>query len=329
MNKSQKSPAANSDKDAVLSNVALLYYGEGLTQSEIAKRYKLSRATIVNMLRECRERGIVEIRVDGQLFAASSLARDLRDQFGLADVYVAMETAEDIPAGRADQLAQVARVAAMALLDIVEPGDTIGVAWGETIAAVAGAIPRHHVPDTEVCQLIGSQDSERVPASEICAIEVANKLGASCHTLHAPGIVSSAELASALKAEPTIQTQLARLSHLDMTIASIGHVGDDTHMAAADIASATEMRAAREKGAKGVICCRYIDQDGAEVQAAPYDRVIAATVEDIKAAPKRLLVVCGTDRLEATQAALNGGLVTHLVVDRHLATALRMAMSSV
>lgn len=323
MNKSIKSPATNSDKDAALSNVALLYYGEGLTQSEIAKRFKVSRATIVNMLRECRERGIVEIRVDGQLFAASSLARDLRDQYGLQDVYVAMDAAETALADRADQLSQVARVAAMAILDIVEPGDSIGVAWGETIAAVAWAMPRNRVPDTEVCQLIGSQDSERVPASEICAIEVANKLGASCHTLHAPGIVSSAELASALKTEPTIKTQLMRLSNLDMTIASIGHVGDDTHMAAADIASPAEMRAAREKGAKGVICCRYIDQDGAEVRSAPCDRVIAASVDDIKAAPKKLLVVCGMDRLNATLAALNGGLVTHLVVDRHLADALK------
>ncbi len=323
MSKSQKSISNIGDKDAILSNVALLYYGEGLTQSEIAKRYKLSRATIVNMLRDCRERGIVEIRVDGQLFAASSLARDLRDQYGLQDVYVAMNAADGTATQRADQLAQVARVAAMAILDIVEPGDRIGVAWGETIAAVARAMPRNQVPQTEVCQLIGSQDSERVPASEICAIEVANKLGASCHTLHAPGIVSSADLASALKAEPTIQTQLTRLSEMDMTIASIGHVGDDTHMVAADIASAIELQAARDEGAKGIICCRYIDQAGAEVRTAPYDRVIAASVDNIKAAPKKLLVVCGKDRLEATQAAIQGRLVTHLVVDRQLADALR------
>ena len=306
----------------MLSNVALLYYGEGLTQSEIAKRYKLSRATIVNMLRECRERGIVEIRVDGQLFAASSLARELRDKYGLQDVYVAMDAAEDVKADRSDQLAQVARVAAMAVLDVVEPGDRIGVAWGETIAAVATAMPRHQVAQTEVCQLIGSQDSARVPASEICAIEVANKLGASCHTLHAPGIVSTASLASALRAETTIQSQLARLSKIDMTIASIGHVENDTHMVAAEIATNEELTKARELGAKGIICCRYIDQDGAEVLSAPNDRVIAASVDDIKAAAKKLLIVCGTDRLDATRAAIQGGLVTHLVIDQSLATAL-------
>ncbi|NIZ13141.1 sugar-binding transcriptional regulator [Phaeobacter sp. HF9A] len=323
MNKSQKLSAGRNDKDAVLSNIALLYYGEGLTQNEIAKRYKLSRATIVNMLRECRERGVVEIRVDGQLLAASSLGRDLAERYGLQDVYVALDRGEGAEATpRRDQLAQVSRVAAMAILDIVEPGDQIGVAWGETIAAVAKAMPRNPVPDTQVCQLIGSQESARVPASEICAIEVANKLGAQCHTLHAPGIVSSAGLASALRSEPTIQSQLARLSDLDMTIASIGHVGDDTHMAAADIASVQELDQARHQGATGIICCRYIDGNGEEIRTAPYDRVIAASVADIKAAPKKLLVVCGRDRLAATRAAIKGGLVTHLVLDRELAEAL-------
>ena len=37
------------DRTAQLSNVALLYYGEGLTQSDIAKRLQVSRMTVVNM----------------------------------------------------------------------------------------------------------------------------------------------------------------------------------------------------------------------------------------------------------------------------------------
>ena len=322
MTKSPKIPAGRGDKDALLSNIALLYYGEGMTQNEIAKRYRLSRATIVSMLRDCRERGIVEIRVDGQLLAASSLSRDLAERYGLQDVYIAADGVEDGPAPRRDRLAQVARVASMAILDIVAPGDRIGVAWGETIAAVAHAMPRNPVPETQVCQLIGSQESTRVPASEICAIEVANKLGAQCHTLHAPGIVSSADLARALRAEPTIQSQLARLSSLDMTIAAVGHVGADTHMVAADIASATELAQARDQGAAGIICCRYIDGNGEEIRTPPHDRVITASLEDMRAAPKKLLVVCGSDRLAATRAAIRGGLVTHLVVDRQLAEAL-------
>ncbi len=64
MFKPAPSKRVSGDKEAQLSNIALLYYGEGLTQGEIAKRMKVSRTTVVNMLRESRELGIVEIRVD-------------------------------------------------------------------------------------------------------------------------------------------------------------------------------------------------------------------------------------------------------------------------
>ncbi len=313
------SQRVSGDKEAQLSNIALLYYGEGLTQGEIAKRMKVSRTTVVNMLRESRELGIVEIRVDGRHLTESTLARELREKFGLEDTYVA-RSHEGIDApDRAEYLEHFARVAATAILHIVEPGDRIGVAWGETIMAVADAMPRNPVAEVEICQLIGSMISDRVPASENCAIQIANKLAAACYTLHAPGLVSTAELARVIKDEPTIKAQIKRLQALDLTIASIGNVAPDTHLYAAGMVTDDELQAAREAGAKGVFCCRYIGEDGKEVVLPPHDRLIAATVADVQAAKRRFLAVCGEDRDEATLAALRAGLATHLCVDQYLA----------
>ncbi len=42
---------------------AWLYYADQMTQSEIAKTLKVSRATIVNYLQEARERGIVSVHI--------------------------------------------------------------------------------------------------------------------------------------------------------------------------------------------------------------------------------------------------------------------------
>lgn len=303
----------NGDKEALIANVAMLYYGEGLTQGEIAKRMRVSRATIVNMLRESRERGIVQIRVEGRTLSGSSLARDLRDKFGLEDVYIARAGAEGGD-GRLD-LPQVARVAAMAFLDILEPGDRVGIAWGETILAVSNEMPHSPTENVEVCQMIGSMTATRVPASETCAIQIANKLGSKCFTLHAPAIVANSDLAHVFRTEPTISAQLARLAALDLTMASIGNVSDSTHLVAAGMASKDELRAARAAGAAGVICCRYIDAQGQALHLPPDDRLIAADVATLRNARKRLLVVCGVDREDATRAAIAGGLATHLCVD--------------
>jgi len=225
-----KSTRHASDKDATLANVALLYYGEGLTQSDIAKRMQVSRATIVNMLRESRERGIVEIRVDGHHLSSSNLAREIRDRFGLQDVYIAISDTSDMESERSDLLGQVGRVGASAILDIIEPGDRLGVAWGETIMAVSNVTAQSSTDQVEVCQLIGS-----------------------------------------------------------------------------------------EMGAVGIICCRYIDRDGKNIETSPDERLLAATLSNLRKPKKKLLVVCGSDRAHATLAAIRGDLVTHLCVDQGLA----------
>lgn len=316
--KSATGPRPNGDKEAIIANVAILYYGEGLTQGEIATRMRLSRATIVNMLRESRERGIVQIRIEGKALSGSSLARDLCDKFGLADVYIARTEAENEGARGRSNLLQVARVAAMAFLDILQPGDRVGIAWGETILALSHQMPHSPAENVEVYQLIGSMNSKRVPASETCAIEIANKLGSTCFTLHAPAIVANAELAHVFRTEPTISAQLARLNDLDLTVASIGNVSDSTHLAAAGMVTAAELSAARTAGAVGIICCRFIDAQGRSLHITPDERLIAADIATLSKARKRLLVVCGVDRADATRAAITGALATHLCVDEAL-----------
>lgn len=309
------------DRTAQLSNVALLYYGEGLTQSDIAKRLQVSRVTVVNMLREAREQGVVEIHVNGQQLTESSLARNLREKYGLSDVYIA-DTLEDKSEDRAQVLRQIGRVAAMAFLDIVEKNDRIGVAWGETILALTDALPRTRVENVQVSQLIGSMISSRVPASENCTIRIASQIGAQCFTLHAPAMVATTKLAETFRNEPTIAAQLDRLKDLDFAVYSIGNVSDETHLVAAGMATVQEMAQARSQGAKGIIVCRYIDEDGKECPFAPAERLITAPLDSLRNVRKKLLVVCGNDRLEATHAALAGQLVTHLVVDQKLATSL-------
>ena len=101
--------------------------------------------------------------MNGQQLTEITLARILREKYGLQDVYIAdtLGTHED----RAQVLHQICRIAAMAFLDIVEKGDRIGVTWGETILALTEALPLVHVENVDVNQLIGSMIFSRVPAS--------------------------------------------------------------------------------------------------------------------------------------------------------------------
>ncbi len=300
----------------LLANVALLYYGEGLTQNEIAKRIGVSRATVVNYLREGRERGVVDIHINGQALASSSLSRYLRKKFNLTDVYIAQFTTND------NAPAVTAYTGAMALLDIVQPGDHMGVAWGETIKQIADQLPYAQIKNTSVSQIIGAMYSTRLPSAEGCSIKIANRIGAEYFTLHAPAILSSAELAKTLKNEPTIKAQLERLNTLDVVLFSVGDCSDTTHLVDAGIADQADMNEARAKGAVGIVCSRFIDRNGVQVNIELNERLISIEVPELKNAKKRVLVASGLAKIEAVKAALKGDLVTHLVLDEELASAL-------
>ena len=304
--------------DTLLANVAILYYKDGLTQNEIAKRLGVSRATVVNYLRQAREQNIVDIRINGASFSVSKLSKDLREAYGLEDVYIA--SAYPGPDANPKKLAkdlrrQVARVGAMAVYDLVQPGDVLGVAWGETIQWLSEEMPRGAVRNLTICQMIGSMKSPLLPAAETSSIRIASSLGADCYTLHVPAILSNKGMADALKKEPIIHTQLQKLTELTKALFSVGNCSDSTTLVQSGIATTEELHWYRRHGAVGVICGRFIDAQGRHVVGDMDSRMIGVTPAEIKAAKCGIMVASGADKIEAIRAALAGGYAKYLVID--------------
>lgn len=299
---------------ATLAHAAMLYYREGLTQGEVARRMGVSRATIVNYLRLARDLGIVEIRIRGESFAASTLSRQLVDRFGLDDAYVVHEdrVADDTPG---DPLDRVAALAAEAMRDLLQPGDRLGVDWGNTMQRVASAFPTAPVPGLTVYQVVGSMHTRQLIAAEACAIEIARRTGADCRTLHVPAVVSSAALARQLRAEPGIARQLGEFATLTKAIFSVGDTGPETTLVTAGIADADVVADHAARGAVGVFLCHFIDAAGQPVTGDLSQRMLGITPAELTAVPVRMLVSAGLRKRQATAALLAGGYASHLVID--------------
>lgn len=317
----KESGGAAQSHDAQLSNVALLYYKEGLTQSEISARIGVSRATIVNYLRQAREQGIVDIRIKGEAFSTSNLSRDLRDKFGLVDVYIAGSD-PTAPPTQQQVSEQVAHVAAMAMFDLLVPGDRLGVAWGETMQLVSQAFPRRTVENLSVCQLLGSMSLPTTAAAEACTIQIASNTGARCYTLHAPAIVSNSELARQLREEPVIAGQLAEFSQLTKAYFSVGAMDDATLMVTSGMCSGEQLEAYRARGAKAILCGHFIDAEGKPLAGDIEDRLIGISPQQLKAIPVRMFVSNGVQKRDPIRAVVAGGYASHLVTDE--ATALHL-----
>ncbi|MGL6208453.1 MAG: sugar-binding domain-containing protein, partial [Paracoccaceae bacterium] len=120
--------------DDAVAWAAWLYYADQLTQSDIAQRLNVARATVVNYLREARERGLVSIQISTEAQGRTTLARGLVQAFGLTGALV-------IPSGDPDQLTtRLGDAGARLLSERIAPGDIIGVAWGRTVLSAAEQI---------------------------------------------------------------------------------------------------------------------------------------------------------------------------------------------
>ncbi|TAM96641.1 MAG: sugar-binding transcriptional regulator, partial [Rhizobiaceae bacterium] len=62
---------------------AWMYYVDELTQSEIAEIVGVSRVTVIKMLQEARDRGVVSIRINTEIAGRAQLARELAHTFNL------------------------------------------------------------------------------------------------------------------------------------------------------------------------------------------------------------------------------------------------------
>jgi len=304
------------DSVGILAEIAELYYKDGLTQNEIAVRIGVSRPTVVNYIKQAREQGIVDIQIRGSTYKGSNLSRELCEKYGLSDVYIVRASTEiDDDAA----LTKLARLGAMALSDLLCEGDVLGVSWGGTVQRAADEIPRREVKRLSVCQLVGSMTSDALLASEASTIRIATRTGAKCNTLPVPAVLSSVELAQALRHEPIVQKHVAQFANLTKLFFSVGDLQDDSMVYASRMVSTAEWKSYKKRGAQAVLVGRFLNAAGELLDGDFHQRLMAIELAQFREVPMRMLVVGGAAKLDAAMATLSGKYATHLVVDDTLA----------
>lgn len=306
-----RTPAAF--EDAVVW-AAWLYYADGLNQSEVAKAMRVSRATVVNLLQEARERGVVNIRLQTDLLTRTGLARALAGRFGLAEVLV-------IPNREGAELVdRLGQAAARLLGDQLRAGDVIGVAWGRTVLAAARAMvmPDPVAPLT-VVQVAGSSTASEEFSPELCTSLLSSRLGARCVNLLAPALLSSAALRDRLMAEPMLVHQFELIRSSTRILFGVGDMGPASTVRVSGFASADTVARYAAAGARAVMIGRFIGADGRAVPGELDRRMIGITLDALKAVPVRICVAGGPSKRDAIGAALAGGYATHVVTDAETA----------
>ncbi len=295
--------------ESIVIEAAWMYYHEGHNQTEIASQLGVSRATVVNYLQEAKERGFIRISLAPSAFTTHRLAIELREKFNLTAAYILPDETGD----EENRFLRVARGAAEWLPSLLQPGDRLGVSWGRTVFEVAEALEQTRTTDVTVSQLVGSMATPYGFTAEICSAHLAQRLGAKCINLHAPAVLSDPELADRLRAEPIIRDQIDALSHCNKAIFAAGSCNHQSHIVGSGVASHADLDWYVGQGATGVLCGRFIDEQGRSVPGDLDDRMIGVELDKLLNLDMGMLVSDGADKALPMVSAIAGGYVTHLV----------------
>lgn len=160
----------------LLVKVAQLYHLQGQNQDQIGRQLGVSRSKVSRMLKEARERGLVEISIRFPARFSLDLERRLESELGLREAVVV--NTGGMAGGQAT--GSVAGAASDYLMRVLQPDDVLGVSGGETVTLTAQVMPASAVEGVTVIQLgtAVAYLGERVAYSSAeVALQVAQKVG--------------------------------------------------------------------------------------------------------------------------------------------------------
>lgn len=291
--------------------VARRFHLDGRTRVQIADEFGLSRFKVARMLDEAIESGMVEIKIHYPGAIDLELSTALQRGYGLDHAYV---VAADVRGD--DRVEAVATTTADLLRSILRDGDVIGVDCGRTLTNVA----RHLVslPRCDVVQLTGMAGAIAHNGVDLVR-RITEVCGGHAWPLYAPLVVADARTAESLAVNPQIVDAFAHHESVTCAVVSVGawERGASQVYEALPDDEAVSLRAA---GVVAETCALLLDENGRRVPGLT-ERRMGIDESVLRAIPTRIALATGSEKIVATRAVLRSGLVSSLVTDSDIATA--------
>ncbi|QRM57973.1 bifunctional sugar-binding transcriptional regulator/dihydroxyacetone kinase subunit DhaK [Sinorhizobium sp. BG8] len=287
-----------------------LYYEEGRTQHDIADIMGISRATVNSYLADARSRGIVNISLEPSRLSSLAIAQELKRHFGLHDCLVV--PSDDGSRALIDRLGTAG---GQAVAKLLKSGDTLAVAWGRTVLAIAENTSSSDLQDVTVVQATGGTRASFPYTPELCASAMAQATGARLINLTAPAIVASATVQKAFLQEALIEEQFAALAGANKALFSVSSLRPNSTIHTSGFFESVSIQEYLAKNAVGVLAGRFIDSQGQPVPGPLDERTIGISLDMLKQIRMRIAVAGGFDKVPAILGALRGGYVSVLITD--------------
>ncbi len=297
-----------------------MYYEEGAKQSEIGKKYNISRSLVSRYLTKAREMGIVEISIRNDLLKTHfELEKALEEKYGLTDVICV-----DAHSDREIQKKRVADAANNYFLRMVKHKATVAVTGGTTVNLMSKTITTSsQYPDLDFVSMTGGLggDSKEIHANLICE-NFANRLTAKSTNLYAPALVDSVEAKEIFIEQTFIKNVLEKAKNADVLLTGVGGYPSYSTLASAYLPQIGSSGEEQSDRIVGDFCYNFIDENGGLVPCEWNERVITLGIEQMRKIPLVIAVTEGTEKVECISGAIKAKLINTLITDEETAKVL-------
>lgn len=287
--------------------VARRYYLAGDSKIRIAEDFGISRFKVARILDDAREAGIVRIEIAEPTEVDTDLSHQLSTAYGLTQAVAVAHTGEGESLNRS-----LGRIAAEYLTEIVQEDDTLGLACSRTLNAMTLALGE--LPRCTVVQLTGVLPGGVEENSVELVRRVASLARGPAYPIYAPLVVSDPGTARALRAQPQVADAMQHYGGLDKAVVAIGS-WSPTLSLVRDALTPAEGEVLEREGVQAEVCARTVDVHGAPIAPELTSRIIAITLEQLRAVPEVIAVAGGTGKTRAIHSVLKTGVVSSLVTD--------------
>jgi DNA-binding transcriptional regulator LsrR (DeoR family) len=309
----------SNERASLLADVAEMYYLEEKDQTEIARKVGVTRSMISRMLKEAREKGIVEIRVHRSLQTEFSLESALIRQFQLEGALVISPPKTAGP----HYLEYLGSAGAVALKRYLKPGITLGTSWGTSVSAVVDSLQVEGPIAVKIVQLVGALGARNTEYDGHALVaRLVEKLNGEAHYLNAPFLCPNPKTASTLLKTKGIQETIELGRKSDMALLGIGSTNPKfSSYYLAGYVPLAELKKLHQDGAVGDVCGLHFDKDGKAICSTFCKRLVTISKEDLAEIPLRIGVAGGLGKVTSILGALRAGYINFLVTDSDTAKA--------
>jgi DNA-binding transcriptional regulator LsrR (DeoR family) len=305
--------------------LARRFHIDGLSKTELAEEFGLSRFKVARMLDEARELGVVDVTITLPTHIDADLSTALGEQYGLRRAIVV-----DVPTqSDAEVRTQLGAVAADLLGELVSADDVLGLSCSRTVAAATDALTS--LAPCTVVQLTGTLAGPDIEAGSVESVRRAAAVGGGKgFPIYGPMVLPDAATARALAGQSAIRATIEQFERVGVAMVAIGAWQDGLSTVWA-MAEERTRRAANRAGAVGEVGGRLFDATGNPVATELDERILGVTLPQLRSVPEVIGLMYDGGRAKAAQrggladaarAALLGGFVNTFVTDASLARAL-------